>query len=139
MPLSMSQRLSDHVRQYQAAGGNGCHIADVDQNIGYSPPSRGGSIPTLVTHGTLISLSKKVLVTAYNHLAFQGVPIYPHVADAAHFTPPFQDLLDSFSGPGEASRRECHVFARHGAPSGICLEPCAPADFAGGSLGFPYR
>lgn len=95
MSISMSDRMSDHFQEYMARGAAGCYIADVDQNLHCGPASRDEMIPTLVTHGTLMSFSKEVMVAPSNHLVFQGLPIYPALVEAAKYTVPFQELLDT--------------------------------------------
>jgi hypothetical protein len=106
MTLSMVDRMADHAANWnEKKAHESCYIADVDHNLNCGPVSRDGMVPSLVTHGMLVSFSKGTVVSSYNHLVFQGLPIYPDLATAAKYEVPFQELIDKRLLSGNAVKR----------------------------------
>ena len=88
------QTLSEHRNQELSKSGlGGTYITDLGQNFGWC--YAGPWFPCLVTHGLLVSLSAKKLVTPMEYLFLMGEPVFPNVLGDKAEPCLFQDLLDT--------------------------------------------
>jgi hypothetical protein len=74
--MSVEEHLA---KEEELCGTDGCYIFDADQSPHFSPGSN--LIPSLVTHGTLISASSQAIFSSSEHLLAMGEPILPQDGD----------------------------------------------------------
>jgi hypothetical protein len=73
----------------------GVHIADVDHHVGQKGPSSGPYFPSMLTHGTRYSWSRKRLSIPLEGFGVHGAHVFP--ACGKYYPTPLLDVLRSLS------------------------------------------